>query len=265
MSDYAKLTDYAIKDSLTTGDPDKVVKGEELDDEFNAVSTTIATKADKASPALTGTPTAPTASLNTNTTQIATTAFVVAEVADAVTDERSATATLTNKTLTAPTINGGTISDITDLAVADGGTGSSSITANSVILGNGSSALSGNLVAPNTSGNVLTSNGTTWQSTTPTNYNSTTVSSTSTLTSNLAGTTRVLGTTYTNSTAKPRVVYVSGSNINNTFSSVSINGTAVMYINGYGTTHGCSFIVPPAATYSVSSGAMNLTLWFEYS
>lgn len=64
-------------------------------------------------------------------------------------------------------ITGGSITGITDLAVADGGTGASTITANSVILGNGTSALSGNLVAPGTSGNVLTSNGTTWQSTAP--------------------------------------------------------------------------------------------------
>jgi hypothetical protein len=61
-------------------------------------------------------------------------------------------------------ITGGTITGITDLTVADGGTGASTITANSVILGNGTSALSGNLVAPGTSGNVLTSNGTTWTS-----------------------------------------------------------------------------------------------------
>jgi hypothetical protein len=53
-----------------------------------------------ASPALTGTPTAPTAAAATNTTQIATTAHVFAE--------RTNTATLTNKTLTSPTINGGT-------------------------------------------------------------------------------------------------------------------------------------------------------------
>ena len=69
------------------------------------------------SPALTGTPTAPTAAAATNTTQIATTAHVFAE--------RSNTATLTNKTLTSPVINGGTISGITDLAIADGGTGAS--------------------------------------------------------------------------------------------------------------------------------------------
>ena len=60
------------------------------------------------------------------------------------------------------TITGGSISGITDLAVADGGTGASSLTANNVILGNGTSAVQ--FVAPGTSGNVLTSNGTTWTS-----------------------------------------------------------------------------------------------------
>ena len=69
------------------------------------------------SPALTGTPTAPTAVAATNTTQIATTAHVFAE--------RANTATLTNKTLTSPVISGGTITGITDLAIADGGTGAS--------------------------------------------------------------------------------------------------------------------------------------------
>ena len=51
------------------------------------------------------------------------------------------------------------------LAVGNGGTGQTSLTANNVILGNGSSAVQ--FVAPGTSGNVLTSNGTTWQSTAP--------------------------------------------------------------------------------------------------
>ena len=39
----------------------------------------IADKADKASPALTGTPTAPTAAADTNTTQLATTEFVIGQ------------------------------------------------------------------------------------------------------------------------------------------------------------------------------------------
>lgn len=44
---------------------------------------------------------------------------------DATVATLAGTQTLTNKTLTAPTINGGSISGITDLAVADGGTGAS--------------------------------------------------------------------------------------------------------------------------------------------
>lgn len=51
------------------------------------------------------------------------------------------------------------------LGVAAGGTGSTSLTANNVLLGNGTSALQ--VVAPGTNGNVLTSNGTTWTSATP--------------------------------------------------------------------------------------------------
>jgi len=49
------------------------------------------------------------------------------------------------------------------LSVVNGGTGLATLTANNVILGNGTSTPS--FVAPSTAGNVLTSNGTTWQST----------------------------------------------------------------------------------------------------
>jgi hypothetical protein len=81
MSNYTKLTSYDTKDSLTTGDPLKRVKGTELDDEFDAIATAIATKADSVSPSFSGTPTAPTASFGTNTTQVATTGFVQAALA----------------------------------------------------------------------------------------------------------------------------------------------------------------------------------------
>lgn len=50
----------------------------------DASSTDITAKADLASPTFTGTPAAPTATVSTNTTQVATTAFVVAEIADEV-------------------------------------------------------------------------------------------------------------------------------------------------------------------------------------
>jgi hypothetical protein len=78
MTDYVKSTNFASKDSLSSGNPSKIVKGTEIDTEFNNIATAVATKADTASPTLTGTPLAPTASSGTSTTQIATTAFVTA-------------------------------------------------------------------------------------------------------------------------------------------------------------------------------------------
>lgn len=52
------------------------------------------------------------------------------------------------------------------LPVANGGSGSNTIALNNVVLGNGSGAVQ--TVAPGSSGNVLTSNGTTWVSSVPT-------------------------------------------------------------------------------------------------
>jgi hypothetical protein len=51
------------------------------------------------------------------------------------------------------------------LPVANGGTGAATLTANNVLLGNGTSAPQ--VVAPGSNGNILTSNGTTWVSSTP--------------------------------------------------------------------------------------------------
>lgn len=84
MSNYTKATNFAIKDNLVTTDPAKIIKGTDIDNEFNAISSAIASKADVNSPSLTGTPTAPTASYGSNTTQLATTAFVTAGLAGLV-------------------------------------------------------------------------------------------------------------------------------------------------------------------------------------
>lgn len=78
MSNYTKATNFTAKDTLPTGNSGKIVKGTEIDTELTAVASAISSKADLNSPALTGTPTAPTASAGTNTTQLATTAFVTA-------------------------------------------------------------------------------------------------------------------------------------------------------------------------------------------
>ena len=76
MSDYAKATNFTTKDTLPTGNSGKIVKGTEIDVEFTAIASAIASKANISSPDLLGTPTAPTATTGSNTTQIASTAFV---------------------------------------------------------------------------------------------------------------------------------------------------------------------------------------------
>lgn len=81
MSDYIKVTNFTSKDSLPTGNANKIVKGTEIDNEFIAIAVSIATKADLDGPTFTGAPKAPTASLGTNTTQLATTSFVAASIA----------------------------------------------------------------------------------------------------------------------------------------------------------------------------------------
>lgn len=84
MSNYVKSTDFAAKDALASGNAAKIVKGTEIDTEFNNIATAVATKADLASPTFTGTPALPTGttavtqSAGNNTTAIATTAFVQA-------------------------------------------------------------------------------------------------------------------------------------------------------------------------------------------
>ena len=53
MSNYTKSTNFATKDSLPTGNPSKIVKGTEINTEFDNIATAIATKADSVSPTLT--------------------------------------------------------------------------------------------------------------------------------------------------------------------------------------------------------------------
>ena len=68
MTDYTKTTNFTAKDSLPSGNANKIVKGAEIDDEFDNIATAVATKSNIASPTFTGTVTGPTI--------VATTAFV---------------------------------------------------------------------------------------------------------------------------------------------------------------------------------------------
>ena len=55
MSTYTKTTDFAIKDSLATNNPAKVVRGTEFDVEFNNLQTAVNSKANSDSPTFTNT------------------------------------------------------------------------------------------------------------------------------------------------------------------------------------------------------------------
>ena len=79
MADYAKVVDWAGKDSLADSSAAKIISGADFNTEFSAVETAVNTKADingDAAEAFSAT----TAAADTNTTQVATTAYVQTEI-----------------------------------------------------------------------------------------------------------------------------------------------------------------------------------------
>ena len=175
--------------------------------------------------------------------------------------------TMAAQNASAVAITGGTITGITDLAVADGGTGASTLSANAVLLGNGTSALQ--TVAPSTSGNVLTSDGTTWTSATPAGG----IGISQTWQSVIGS--RSTGTTYTNSTGKPIMVSVSCQSTSSPGGAFGfqINGTRVAWQGAAQNASISSFsnitiIIPNGVTYlvesgSVSNGGIAVSYWYE--
>lgn len=131
MSNYTKTTNFTAKDALSSGDSAKIVKGTEIDVEFTAIATAIATKQD----------TGGSVSLTSGVT--------------------------------------GT------LPIANGGTGATTFTTGSVLVGNGTAIYQ--QIAPSTSGNVLTSNGTTWYSAAPSGGSGTSGVSSFTVSNSVSG------------------------------------------------------------------------------
>ena len=189
MSNYTKTVNFATKDNLSPGNPLKIVKGTEIDTEYNNIATAVATKTDNSAAAITGgtingatvgatTPatgafttlaasgvttladalvggvtqsafntvsttlnlggaaTAVNIGAATGTATVANTTLAAKAITASTTLAVTGTSTLTGAvtatagvtgpiTSSSATITGGTITGITDLAVADGGTGAS--------------------------------------------------------------------------------------------------------------------------------------------
>ena len=140
MSNYTKSTNFASKDNLSSGNPLKIVKGTEIDTEFNNIATAIATKIDSdAELAVWATKTAPSGdTVGTTDTQTLTNK-TIAYGSNTLTDVVgvNATQTLTAKTLTNPTITNyvetvvaiGTVSSSHTLSLTSGTVQTATLTA----------------------------------------------------------------------------------------------------------------------------------------
>ena len=64
MSNYTKTTNFATKDALASGNAANIVRGTEIDTEFNNIATASATKANANNAALTGITTAVTVNVS---------------------------------------------------------------------------------------------------------------------------------------------------------------------------------------------------------
>ena len=68
MTTYTKATNFTSKDSLSTGNPSKIVRGSEIDTELTAIQTAVNSKSNTAAPTFTGTVTMPTLAVTVNAT-----------------------------------------------------------------------------------------------------------------------------------------------------------------------------------------------------
>jgi hypothetical protein len=190
-----------------------------------------------ASPTLTGTPLAPTASPGTNTTQIATTAFVAAAT--------GTLGTMSTQNANAVAITGGTVSGLSSLGVSGTATATTFSGAGTSLTGTAASLSIGGSAASATNATNILGNA-------------------SQAYGDYIGS-RAINTTYTNSTGKPIWVAVAWTATGNGDYSATVNGNLAYFTRQdlYPRAN-VDFVVPIGATYSVSSTAgQSPAYWYE--
>ena len=255
MSNYTKATNFATKDSLPSGNALKIVRGTEIDAEFNSIATAITSKADSISPTLV-TPVlgAPTSGILTNCTGLPLTTGVLG---------------------TLPIANGGTGSTSTTycnlgvnvsstLPVANGGTGATTAATAFTALKQAATTTDTGVVELATSAEVQTGTDTA-RSVTPSGFAASALGSVTSGLTNVVGS-RTTGVNYTNSSGKPLFVWVRAT--------VSVNASGVdLYVSGnlvasenVNTVNAAGYVltavavVQPNATYRIELPFGNATL-----
>ena len=141
MSNYSKSTNFATKDNLSPGNPLKIVKGTEIDTEFNNIATAVATKTDNSSATITG-----------GTINGAVIGGTTAAAGTFTNLTVSTAATIASAAISAGTINGAVIGGSSPLAITG-----TNITANTGFSGPLTGAVTGNVtgnVTGDLTGNV---------------------------------------------------------------------------------------------------------------
>jgi len=230
LTDYVKSTNFTSKDSLPSGNALKIIKGTEFDVEFNNIATAVGTKADSA--AVTS-----SLALKADTTTVNTALDLKAPLASpALTGTPTAPTAAVNTNTTQVATTAFVVTQIADDAPTKTGTGASGTWAIDI---SGNAATASNAIGVSQTWQVVTGS-------------------------------RVLGTTYTNSTGRSIQVSVTGTcnpsgsiDAQLTVGGVLVGRQYQVPPGGFSAVATVSAIVPAGADYSCTAAGAASYIWQE--